>query len=59
MKKCKICGCKFVYEGRDIKHSKCRHTDYVVCPQCDYISDILFKRRYKGRGEINDGRAVK
>lgn len=48
--KCKTCGCEYTYQGKDIKQNNTsihESIPYVVCPQCDYINHILFKRKYK------------
>lgn len=56
--KCGVCGCEYVYQGKDIKQNNTSISEgiqYVVCPQCDYINHILFKRKYKGKlGDDND-----
>lgn len=45
-KKCSACGCKFTYQRADLGfYYEC--SQYVVCPDCKYGNEIIFKRKYK------------
>lgn len=48
-KKCRTCGCCFTYTKADIK-VECHVYDsyvYLICPDCGYTCNILFKTKYK------------
>ena len=47
-KKCKTCGCKFLYQKEDIKFNYLADIHYVYCPDCEYSCNIIFKKKYKG-----------
>lgn len=51
VKRCNICGCKFIYEDSEIYHDYVNGFDYITCPQCNYKNYGLFiKERYR-KGE--------
>lgn len=53
--KCKTCGCEYLYQNEDVKYDFYGDFEYLRCPQCDYISYISFKRKYKCEsGDKND-----
>lgn len=50
-KKCRTCGCCFIYNDVDIKFNVNKWNDgvstYIVCPDCHYRCDIGIKIKYK------------
>lgn len=49
--KCRFCGCKYIYEDKDIEFDM--DFDYVVCPQCESVNPIIWKRKYRGGNRKN------
>lgn len=54
-KKCRFCGCKYIYEDKDIEFDM--DFDYVVCPQCESVNPIIWKRKYRG-GNSKNGKFI-
>lgn len=51
VKKCNICGCKFIYNKSEIYHDFIHGLDYVKCPQCYYKNYESFIRKRYRKGE--------
>ncbi len=46
--KCRICGCVFTYEEKDMNYINNDGLRGVACPQCSYCQFSVIKRKYKG-----------
>lgn len=46
--KCRTCGCEFTYMEKDIKLLYSSDFERVECPQCNYWTVPIIKRKYKG-----------
>ena len=53
IKKCRDCGCVFVYKRTEI-NSCSVDWNYVICPHCQCCNDVIFKRRYREKGAKKD-----
>jgi hypothetical protein len=46
-KKCRVCKCEYTYELSDVGIYLDEPSEYVVCPNCDYINNIFIHHKYK------------
>jgi len=52
IKKCRKCGCIFLYEGEDVYRPTCLdffYLRYVDCPQCNHSIEIKKNKIYKNK----------
>lgn len=51
IKRCKYCGCLFLYQDEDLKLSYDGIDFLIDCPQCKEYNNIIFKKKYKLKKE--------